>query len=257
MLWLKYYSLIIFFGHAINIISLSIDVEVYYYTKPYRFGPRTHHNCNDSYFNCLWTQNPLSKRTCLNSNVSNEAINVAVVTFTAWRNQGICSLRPDITLVESPKEPTSNYDFNKFARYFDGVSTTSSSSDIPRRQFDIMHPDTFLQPLILHSRLIRAVSYVQIRCGFYNGSIYRDTVVRLLREQGVRVDGLAQCMHSPVGPEGIHLTLTKHMNDTHKRFYLAKRQAISRYMFHLAFENAVERDWVTEKPFDALLAGRQ
>jgi hypothetical protein len=34
-----------------------------------------------------------------------------------------------------------------------------------------------------------------------------------------------------------------------------KRQAISRYLFYLAFENSHERGYVTEKVFDALLAG--
>jgi hypothetical protein len=34
-----------------------------------------------------------------------------------------------------------------------------------------------------------------------------------------------------------------------------KRQAIGRFMFNMAFENSIEDGYVTEKPFDALLAG--
>ena len=34
-----------------------------------------------------------------------------------------------------------------------------------------------------------------------------------------------------------------------------KRAAIARFMFNMAFENSVEAGYVTEKPFDALLAG--
>ena len=34
-----------------------------------------------------------------------------------------------------------------------------------------------------------------------------------------------------------------------------KREAISRFMFHMAFENSIESGYVTEKPFDALLSG--
>lgn len=34
-----------------------------------------------------------------------------------------------------------------------------------------------------------------------------------------------------------------------------KRAVISRFMFNMAFENSVEAGYVTEKPFDALLAG--
>jgi Glycosyltransferase family 10 (fucosyltransferase) C-term len=34
-----------------------------------------------------------------------------------------------------------------------------------------------------------------------------------------------------------------------------KRDAIARFMFNMAFENSIEDGYVTEKPFDALLAG--
>ena len=34
-----------------------------------------------------------------------------------------------------------------------------------------------------------------------------------------------------------------------------KRAAIARFMFNMAFENSIEDGYVTEKPFDALLAG--
>jgi len=34
-----------------------------------------------------------------------------------------------------------------------------------------------------------------------------------------------------------------------------KQQALSRYLFHLAFENTIEPGYVTEKVFDALIAG--
>jgi hypothetical protein len=34
-----------------------------------------------------------------------------------------------------------------------------------------------------------------------------------------------------------------------------KRQTIGRFMFNMAFENSIEPGYVTEKPFDALIAG--
>jgi len=34
-----------------------------------------------------------------------------------------------------------------------------------------------------------------------------------------------------------------------------KREAIAKYMFNMAFENSIEDGYVTEKPFDALVAG--
>ena len=42
-------------------------------------------------------------------------------------------------------------------------------------------------------------------------------------------------------------------NNTLNAIY--KRTVISQYMFNLAFENSIEDGYVTEKPFDALMAG--
>ena len=36
---------------------------------------------------------------------------------------------------------------------------------------------------------------------------------------------------------------------------ILKREAISKFMFNMAFENSIEEGYVTEKPFDALMAG--
>ena len=38
--------------------------------------------------------------------------------------------------------------------------------------------------------------------------------------------------------------------------YQLKRDAISRFMFNMAFENSIEDGYVTEKPFDALISGQ-
>jgi hypothetical protein len=42
--------------------------------------------------------------------------------------------------------------------------------------------------------------------------------------------------------------------DTHYNLYL-KREVINNYAFNMAFENSIEPGYVTEKPFDALVAG--
>jgi hypothetical protein len=79
----------------------------------------------------------------------------------------------------------------------------------------------------------------------------RDSVVYQIRQAGLRVDGLGRCMHSETGPEGVSLPKTR---DTRYNLYL-KRNAIGRFMFNMAFENSLEPGYVTEKPFDALIAG--
>ena len=53
-------------------------------------------------------------------------------------------------------------------------------------------------------------------------------------------------------PDGIYL---ENSRDSNYRLLL-KRQLIARYMFYLAFENSLEPGYVTEKPWDAHIAGR-
>jgi len=58
-------------------------------------------------------------------------------------------------------------------------------------------------------------------------------------------------MHTSFIPEGIKLEKSA---NSHENLYL-KRKAISRYLFNFAFENSKEKGYVTEKAFDALIAG--
>jgi hypothetical protein len=72
-----------------------------------------------------------------------------------------------------------------------------------------------------------------------------------IKDTGFRVDGLGRCHTTKVGPEG--LQLSRRPED---RYNLPlKRRVISNYMFVLAFENTDDPGYVTEKVFDALLAG--
>jgi len=58
-------------------------------------------------------------------------------------------------------------------------------------------------------------------------------------------------MHSEAGPEGIALS-----NSSETRYdQQLKRETIGKFMFNMAFENSIEPGYVTEKPFDALIAG--
>lgn len=52
-------------------------------------------------------------------------------------------------------------------------------------------------------------------------------------------------------PEGVTLEIT---DDTEKNLVL-KREVIAKYLFNMAFENIQDSGYVTEKPWDALLAG--
>lgn len=52
-------------------------------------------------------------------------------------------------------------------------------------------------------------------------------------------------------PEEISLPKSRDMEYN----LLSKRKILSRYMFYMAFENSIEPGYVTEKPFDGLMAG--
>ena len=67
----------------------------------------------------------------------------------------------------------------------------------------------------------------------------------------MRVDSLGKCLHSRTGPEGVTLGV----GGTAQESLQLKREAIAHYMFYFAFENTYERGYVTEKVFDALIAG--
>ena len=81
---------------------------------------------------------------------------------------------------------------------------------------------------------------------------HRDEVASLLRSKADwRVDGLARCLHTANIPEGITLGNSRNSEMN----LILKREAISNYMFYLAFENSIETGYVTEKLFDGLIAG--
>jgi glycoprotein 3-alpha-L-fucosyltransferase len=73
-------------------------------------------------------------------------------------------------------------------------------------------------------------------------------------QKHMRVDSLGKCIHTPTRAEGISLSSALGQS-TALEVLQAKRKAIAHYQFYLAFENSYERGYVTEKVFDALIAG--
>ncbi len=114
-----------------------------------------------------------------------------------------------------------------------------------------MHSLTHHSFQVNFSSLIKAGTYVASDCHKRDSAnSNRDWYIQQLRNAGFRVDGLGRCMHS-IGPENIQLPNSR---DSRYNLYL-KRDIISKFMFHFAFENSIENGYVTEKPFDALIAG--
>lgn len=165
----------------------------------------------------------------------------------------VCELRTNMTLAES-EESRVRYGhlFEPSFKNFDGYSTTSPLANVQRiYRESLMNVSDFF-PLRPFPTMIKGASYVASDCHARDGAnAGRDGVVIDIRRAGFRVDGLGRCLRSPVGPEGIELP-----KDRATRYNLElKRSVISNFMFNMAFENSLEPGYVTEKPFDALMAG--
>ena len=144
--------------------------------------------------------------------------------------------------------------YNSTFPNFDGYSTYHPLASVQRIQKTAFFKEDELRPNPHNfSYLIKAGSYVAKDCHTKGGdkaNSNRDGVVFALRQAGFRIDGLSKCMKSQT-PEGVYLPKT-HDNVQN---LLLKREAIARFMFNMAFENSIEDGYVTEKPFDALMAG--
>jgi hypothetical protein len=163
-----------------------------------------------------------------------------------------CELKKNLTMTETEESKVRyGYLFDQGFHNFDGYSSTSPDAAVQRVYVEaFLQNSTFLTPRNF-TTLIKAASYVASDCHRHDSAnADRDSVVQRIRDGGFRVDGLGRCMHW-IGPEGITLPKTR---DTRYNLFL-KRNAIGHFMFNFAFENSLEPGYVTEKPFDALIAG--
>lgn len=160
------------------------------------------------------------------------------------------ALPSDLTLVESEESHA------RFGRLFhaafplyDGNSTTHPRSTIQRSYFRGWNSTTLL-PLRPFNELIKAGVFIASTC--HRGSeTKRLQLVRQLQSY-IRIDSLGKCMTTRSNPDDIVLK----KGATEQETLRYKQESISKYMFYLAFENSFEPGYVTEKVFDALIAGK-
>jgi hypothetical protein len=196
--------------------------------------------------------------TDLNRN-GHEMITLSLYNVHSWWERtrdtkpAVCELKTNFTMAES-EESKVRYStlFEQSFKHYDAYSTTHTSSTVPRVYAEAFLNESFLLPMKNFSSLIKGASYVASDCHKRDSAnANRDSFVHLIRLNDFRVDGLGRCMHTPTGPEGITLYKTRDTNYN----ILIKRNAISNYLFNLAFENSLEHGYVTEKPFDGLISG--
>ena len=163
-----------------------------------------------------------------------------------------CILNSTLSMAESEES------YGRFQRLFDssfvhydGNSTTLPTSSVPRVYYGGKFKDNAdLKLYKPYQDLIKAAVYVASTCHKGLKTSNREHIVSSI-EKHFRVDSLGKCHHTSVGPEGVSLLDSENATE---RLNL-KRKAISNYQFYLAFENTIEPGYVTEKVYDALLAG--
>jgi hypothetical protein len=220
--------------------------------------------CHD--VECYWVQSGSMNHLEVDFNkmTSTAGSSTSVITValynahSLWNNHHTrfplnCDWKTNFTMASS-EESNIRYHhlFNNTFNNFDGYSTNHPGSTVQR-----IHRGAFLKTTDLktniynHSSLVKAGSYIAKDCHKDDeANANRDGVVRLIREAGFRIEGLSKCMKT-LNPEGIYLPKTP---DTALNL-LIKKDVIAKFMFNMAFENSIEDGYVTEKPFDALMAG--
>lgn len=160
-----------------------------------------------------------------------------------------CLLPTDFSMVESEESHKRFKElFTLTFRNYHGNSTTSPFSSVQRSYISGLN-DSSLLPQVSFSKSIVGAAFVASTCHKGTGTTNRMQVVMELQKI-FRVDSLGACMKTKNRAVEV-----LRMGSTAQETLVLKQQAISKYLFYLAFENSKEPGYVTEKFMDGLVAG--
>jgi hypothetical protein len=173
----------------------------------------------------------------------------------------ICQLSTNLSMFETEESKIRfSWLTDGAQKYFDGYSSPHPDSSVQRIYDEAYLDESTLFPLKDFSSLVKAGAFIASDCHEWandHANGHRNTIVTDLRTDGFRIDGLGKCLHTDNIPEsGKTLDLTNFYGTHPRGSHFAKIEALNNYAFTMAFENSIESGYVTEKPFDALVAGK-
>ncbi len=118
-------------------------------------------------------------------------------------------------------------------------ATTSYASEVPLPYYSWAEYNIQKNPAVAYGVGIKGASFLARNCGSRND---REGLVQEIIKLGFRVDSLSSCLRNAELPPGV--------DSLHD-----KKLVQAQYLFHLAFENQNEPDYITEKLWGTLESG--
>ncbi|XP_064394525.1 uncharacterized protein LOC135341794 [Halichondria panicea] len=141
-------------------------------------------------------------------------------------------------------EPTAKYkhQFDRINDY-DIEMTFRMTSDVPAiyQKFWKKERDILMDPIIPWEKRKKAVAFVADNC---HTTSHRENLVKML-EKHIPVNSMSTCLPNTLWPKDIPRSNRR----------LNKVVLMRRYLANIAGENSFEKDYVSEKVYDALIAG--
>jgi hypothetical protein len=159
---------------------------------------------------------------------------VSRVTISNTPFQFIVSMEGEAYYSNLKIKPTAYQDHLYYA-------TTSFRSEVPAPYYsEAEYPRLQTTPAVDYATAIKGASFLANNCGSFSK---REELVQALQQRTrFRVDSLSTCLHNAELPPGIPDSSNKGL-------------ILSKYLFHLSFENQRADDYITEKLWGALQSG--
>jgi hypothetical protein len=195
-----------------------------------------------------------------------------------------CELNASLVVADSEEPFTFTPGLSKEALQssYDAVSWPGNSATIPFLPIEItksFHPSLFYEMKQPGQMLMKSLYLANSNCGENTKTVSseysRDRIIQRLRQLGLVIDGYGKCSHSdpsdaiPINWDVIYTpeaqfkvtyistsSTSTNINDVTKvKFRHQRRNLMNYYYFDITFEDLIQPGYITERIFDAWMAG--